>query len=157
MSAPEDTVQAQPRPEDTSPAGAVAAATTGEAHARENETDQTVRLSFEPGASRTTVQDTLGRGALHDYRVRASAGQRLNATLRSAGPPTILVMNDEGHSPTAVRPLDWTVNEAIPDPAGWRWQGTLPHGGVYWVRAAHSGPAVNGGAWSPYALTVEIE
>ena len=143
-------------PSDASLLGDVAGATHGEAHAGENGTDQRVRLSFEPGTSQVTVRDTLGRGALHDYRLRASAGQTLTATLRSDGPPTILVMDDEGFSPTAVRPLDWTVNEAVTQPAGWRWQGALPHDGVYWIRVAHSGPAANGGAWSPYALTVEI-
>ena len=123
--------------------GDVAEAPYGNVHAGENEADQTVLLAFEPGASRATVRDTLGRGALHDYRVQASAGQTLTATLRSEGPPTILVMDDAGHSPTAVRPLDWAVNEAATDPAGWRWQGMLPHDGVYWVRVVHSGPAVD--------------
>lgn len=152
---PTDT--APPRPGGSAPpAAGVAAATHGDAHAGENEADQTVRLAFEPGTSQATVQDTLGRAALHDYRVEAAAGQTLTATLRSGGPPTVLVMDDAGYSRTAVRPLGWTVNEAVTDPAGWRWQGTLPHDGVYWVRVAHSGPAVNGGAWSPYALTVEV-
>ena len=126
----------------------------------EDTADQTVRLAFDPGTSRAVAQDTLGGPALHDYLVRASAGQTLTACLTSDGPPTILVIDESTYRPDAVRGLDWTRNEARTErgaSAGWLWQGTLPHDGDYRIRVAHSGPAVNGGAWSPYALTVEIQ
>ena len=40
---------------------------------------------------------------------------------------------------------------------GWLWRGTIPRDGSYRVRVVYSGTAVNGSAWSPYALTTETE
>lgn len=121
----------------------------------EDAEDQTVRLSFAPGASRATAQDTLGGAALHDYLVRGAAGQTLTASLVSDGPPLVLIIDDRDYDPDQVRQVDAETNQDTP--GGWLWRGTLPYDGDYRVRVAHSGPAANGGSWSPYALTVEIE
>lgn len=130
----------------------------------ENEADKTVELSFAPGASSATVEDTLSLGAIHDYLVRASAGQVLKATLTSDGPALIVVIDNDGYQPDAVQVLPSNVSEQITDRAngeavskGYVWKGSLPRNSVYRVRVIHSGPAVNGGAVSPYSLTVEIK
>ena len=119
------------------------------------DTIQAVR--FDPGTSEATVADTLGGFALHDYLVRASAGQRLTADLRTAGPAVVLVIVEATYDPEGG--FD-TVQPDEPDDAvepGFSWSGTLPRDGTYRVRVAHSGPAANGGATSPYALTLRIE
>lgn len=140
-----------------------AAASSAEPESTEpesTETDKTADLSFEPGASRATVSDTLVRFALHDYLVRAAAGQTLTATVTSDGPPTVLVIENDGYQPGGFDTVPAEVNEAgssADASDGWTWRGTLPRDGVYRVRVAHSGPAANGGAVSSYTLAVEVE
>lgn len=122
--------------------------------------DQTVALRFAPGETSATVSDTLRAFVLHDYLVRASAGQRLAATLRADGPgvPTVIVIREdtyrggpEGAFKTVAPDEQGTI------PSGYEWVGGLPDDGTYRVRVAHSGPAANGNAVSPYALTVQVE
>ena len=129
----------------------------------QNKTDKAVELSFAPGASSATVEDTLRLADIHDYLVRASAGQELKATLTSNGPATIVVIDNDGYQPDAVHALPGDVDEQIIDYANGRsvikgsvWESRLPRNSVYRVRVIHSGPAVNEGAVSPYSLTVEI-
>ena len=119
--------------------------------------DQAVSLRFAPGTASATVSDTLRASALHDYLVRASAGQRLAATLRASGPgaPRPFVIRES----TYRGPGDFDVvpNDAGVTASGPTWTGRVPASGVYRVRVAHSGPSANGGTVSPYALTVRIE
>lgn len=129
-----------------------------------NESDKAVELSFAPGASSATVEDTLRLGAIHDYLVRASAGQALKAIVTSNGPATIVVIDNEGYQSDAVHALPSDSEEKIIDRAngeavlkGYVWEGSLPRSGVYRVRVIHSEPAVNEGAVSPCSLTVEIK
>jgi len=123
--------------------------------------DKTVELTFASGASSATVSDTIDGFNFHDYLVRASANQTLTATLESDGPAMVIVLENDGYQPDAVRSLPAQTQEAITDSTGqsqgWLWEGTLPSDGVYRVRVIHSGPAANQDAVSPYTLTVEIE
>ena len=131
----------------------------GAGHPPAADGDQTVSLRFAPGATSARVSDTLRTFALHDYLVRTAAGQRLRATLRAEGPgaPSVLVIREDTY-----RGPEGAFDSIAPDEQGatdegYEWTGTLPAGGLYRVRVAHSGPAANGGKVSPYALTVEIE
>ncbi len=130
----------------------------------QSEADKTVELSFAPGESSATVEDTLRGADIRDYLVRASAGQALKATLTSDGPALIVVIDNSRYQPDAVQVLPSDVDEQIIDRTngesvlkGYVWEGHLPSDGVYHVRVIHSGPAVNGGAVSPYSLKVEIK
>lgn len=94
--------------------------------------DKTVELTFASGASRATVGDTLA-GFAHDYLVQASAGQSLQATLRSDGPPLMIVIENDEYQPDAVQALPSTTAEALTsgsgEPGGWIWEGVLPDDG----------------------------
>lgn len=122
--------------------------------------DKAVALSFASGTTGRTVADTLAGFALHDYVLRASRGQRLSADLRTSGPALVLVSENHGYAPggdfKTVEPdvQDDGVNGLAP---GFLWEGTLPHDGEYRVRVAHSGPAANQGAVSPYELAVSVD
>ena len=118
--------------------------------------DQTVAFRFAPGATSATVSDTLRAFVLHDYLVRASAGQRLTATLRADGPgvPVVIVIREDTY-----RGPEGDFETVAPDEQGttgdgYGWAGVLPAAGTYRVRVAHSGPAANGGAVNQYTLTV---
>lgn len=130
--------------------------------AAELEEDKTVELTFGIGSNRTTISDTLAEFAIHDYLVRASADQTLRATLRSNGPATVIVIENDGYQPdaVAVKALPATTTEAVTNGAGessgWVWEGDLLSDGVYRIRVIHSGPAANQGAVSPYALDINI-
>lgn len=121
---------------------------------------KTEELVFEPGAHRAIVEDTLVRFAIHDYLVRASGGQVLEATLSSDGPPVVVVIDNDEYQPGDFDIVVATTNEKADNGGepfgGWVWKGTLPHDGTYRVRVAHSGPAANGGLVSPYSLEVAI-
>lgn len=116
-------------------------------------------LRFAPGATSATVSDTLRAFVLHDHLVRASAGQRLTATLRADGPgvPAAIVIREDTY-----RGPGGNFETVAPDQqgttgGGYEWAGALPTAGTHRVRVAHSGPAANGGAVSPYTLTVGVE
>ena len=121
--------------------------------------DQTVTLRFAPGETSATASDTLRAFVLHDYLVRASAGQRLAATLRADGPgvPTVVVIREDTYRGSGGDFETLAPDEQGTTRDGYEWAGGLPDDGTYRVRVAHSGPAANGGAVSPYALTVQVE
>lgn len=121
--------------------------------------DQTVALRFAPGASSATITDTLRTFALHDYLVRAAAGQQLTATLRADGPgvPTVIVIREDTYRGPEGDFETVAPNEQGTTDGGYEWTGVLPANGTYRVRVGHSGPAANGGVVSPYTLTVGIE
>lgn len=123
--------------------------------------EKTIELAFASGESSATVSDTIRGFELHDYLVRASTDQTLTATLTSDGPALAIVIENDEYQANAVRGLPATTQENRTDSTGksngWLWEGTLPRDGVYRVRVAHSGPAANQGATSPYTLIVGIE
>lgn len=100
--------------------------------AAELEQDKTVELTFGIGSNQTTVSDTLAGFAIHDYLVKASADQTLQATLRSNGPATVFVIRNDGYQPDAiaVQALPATTTEAVTNGAsessGWVWRVTYP-------------------------------
>ncbi|MGF1512304.1 MAG: hypothetical protein ACFB5Z_01215 [Elainellaceae cyanobacterium] len=126
--------------------------------------DKVVPLAFAPGASSATVTGSITGFVLHDYVVRTFAGQTLTATLESDGPALIIVIDNGGYSPDAVRAMPATESRLLDVQAdgqnefeGWLWKGTLPRDGEYRVRVGHSGPAANAGSVSDYSLLVGIE
>ena len=121
--------------------------------------DQTVAVRFSPGETSMTVSDTLRAFALHDYLVRASAGQRLTATARADGPggPTVIVIREDTYSGSGGDFESVAPGERGPTDRGYEWSGALPSDGAYRVRVAHSGPSANGGTASPYTFTIGVE
>lgn len=121
--------------------------------------NQVERITFASGAHSAIVSDRLVEFALHDYLVHARAGQQLTATLHADRPgvPGVIVIRENTY-----RGQDGNFEVVAPDEqgttdGGYEWTGALPADGTYRVRVAHSGPAANGGAVSPYTLTVGIE
>lgn len=104
-------------------------------------------------------QNTAAR-QVADRRAEGFDCDSSSAGPSSGGPALVTVIENDEYQPEAVQALPSTTAEALTggsdELGGWTWEGVLPDDGVYRVRVAHSGPAANQGAVSPYSLTVKI-
>jgi hypothetical protein len=82
-----------------------------------------IRIQFAPGATNTTLQDTLVPGELHDYVLTALAGQEMTVRLTTPNPVSA-IMHIGG--------LDGT-RMATDFPAGGDWVGVLPFSQDYYI------------------------